>query len=176
MALDLPVPVQYRGENAHIEPQFPLGTWFAEGNLVSAGEGDPFSITIVFQNSTQALISLGFSLEQMWARRSDTTATRVHANIRNIGVFSFTRQFSLNLSTDSSGGGGNTMPLDTSGFLPIYLGYITERDTQADIEFVSPDPGTGDSIRFQAEGYYWGDRSRLAPGGPQRPPFGIYGK
>lgn len=175
MAIELEVPVRHREYRGYDEKQYPLGTWFAEGDLTGDASGDPMTIKVLFQDSLQALTSLSYSLEQMWVRRSDTTARVTGVSIINLGSFAFTRQFTLTNTPSSGGGTVNAMGIDQPTQLPIFLGRIFEQAVDASLEWAAPNSGVSVSMRFQVEGYYWGARSITAPGGPQRPPGGMYG-
>lgn len=134
-------------------------------------------LNLIFSEATPAVNSRIFSLEQLALLSvGDTTGrnwTMFTDNLGLDGPAALTNR--TNLETVANTVAVN-VALDAKAlvFLPLFLGSMRVPLIQTRLGVTSLNPGAGIDYRFEAQGYWWGSRSVLADGGPQRPPTGLY--
>jgi len=141
------------------------------------GSGGSLTASIVFSEaSSPALDSRIYSLEQLSGVDSRNAAVGARISTDNLGLdgqAALINNFRLLLN---GVGGPEVSPPDSNflNFRPLYLGSMRVVGVQSRILWGQGNPGTSEDLRFEAQGYYWGPRSVLVDGGPQRPPTGLY--
>lgn len=168
-------PVHYTRFNGWFEPQFPEGSWFGAVASIGDGTGGSNNLALQFNQVGGPLSSRIFTVEQMALFSGETGAriARIEAiNLSSPPNLGFRGIYSMALATTSPS--GNSVSLSELR-LPIFLG------SQEDAALISSFAAVIDNVdtvqvTLEVQGYWWGARSVFAPGGPQRPPTGIYGQ
>ena len=171
------IDVAYRRFSGYLDPRYPEGQWLGSVTVSGDGSGGTLTGSIIFARATESrLNSRIYSLEEIGASISGTdTQDQIRISTDNLGrdgPAAFQHRFVLLLS---EGGTGTIQifPRDLA-LLPILLGAMRVPLVNTRILATMINPGVGDDFRFEAAGYWWGSRSVLVDGGPQRPPQGIY--
>lgn len=172
--------VDVRPYSGYNDPALPISGWIAQGGAVGDASGGNLTMDFNFMDGEEIpRISELFNLEQI---AIDTTGG-------SEGLFMETRNMD-NLSPARAGSpqkwawivsvvlGNAALRNDATpkGPLPIWLGAPNQDapSSEAGLRFT----WANTNLRLYAitiQGYRWGPRSVLAPGGPQRPPFGYFG-
>ena len=159
----------------YVDPGLPIGSYIAQGGLVGDSSGGNVVFTFLFQQEQEEQITELFNLEQLTI---DTSAQAVQLALmvtvnmdrlsRNRDVSAQQRQFVTTVVS-----AGSALNQSEVQAFPIWLGSPN----------LSARAGTG-GLRFSfanvdlrlyqvtIQGYIWGPRSVLAPGGPRRPVAG----
>ena len=171
------IQVAYRRFNGYRDPRYPEGQWVGSVTVSGDGSGGTTTGSLVFAEATDVAInSRIYSLEELGLSIDATSDTEGRISTDNLGSggpAAFQHRFSVeltavaNLTTVQIAAGQLTM-------LPLFLGAMRVLSVQTRILAGIVNPGVGDDMRFEAAGYWWGSRSVLADGGPQRPPTGLY--
>ena len=178
MSVNNSIPVAYRRFSGYVDPRYPDGQWLGSVTLSGDASGGNAVASLIFAEATDArLNSRFFTLEELGLSVSGTdsaaTAQVATDNLGRDGPAAFQHRMFFGLQSYASAGVIQLAPRDL-GFLPIVLGAMRVPLIQTRLFVRLPNPGVGDDIRFEAAGYFWGSRSILVDGGPQRPPTGLY--
>lgn len=167
-------PLPWRG---HDDPRLPVGVWFASGTVVGDASGGTMQVRFVFSAEGEPVSGDLFNVEQMSCLVSSNTgrdgffiAQGLSPSPANV----FDRRWSLKIDPMGSLSGNGGLR-DGYPRFPIFLG--TKRggaDTFAALSVGLNNLTATDSLSVSVMGYRWGTRSILAPGGPQRPPAGLW--
>ncbi len=168
------VPVEFKRFSGWVEQQMPEGYWF--GSSVTTGDASAGTANhaINFNQAGGPRSSRIYSLEQI-SIFSDDVVTRVgrleQVNLEGPAnrVFRGIMGITLLLSVD-----GISMNTQDEAFLPRFLGSQRDPALVASIAFVIANIENVVTT-FEVAGYWWGPRSVLVPGGPQRPLNGMFG-
>lgn len=180
----MPVIVNFRTEvrpySGYAERQFPIGAWIASGTLTGDASGGFVQANFLFQFGQQALVTEMYNLEQFSVDMGVAAAPSIQAELqtRNMDILAPGRTIGVQrwqFALLSDGAGNSINQLADQAGLPIWLGAPHTPLLECGIrwQFVN---ALDQVFTITCQGYIWGSRSVLAPGGPQRPPFGIFGK
>jgi len=164
--------------NGWDDPSLPLGYWVANTFLTGTASGGEQTISVIFSASATPLNSNFYSLEQLTLQYVTTTARPISVRTGNMDMGSLGGAVDMGVIVQLVAGtthGGIAMmsPRDAEYFKGIWLG--SPRLSTADAKLTAQADNTnGAPFVFAAQGYYWGPRSILTPGGPQRPVRGMY--
>jgi len=181
MAIILTVAPLIRSFRGYEDPALPAGYWFVRSAILGDASGSLMSLDIRFSTTNEPANSLMYSLEQYNVNVSRVVFLDARLDIGNFdpapsqaSTGSVTHFYAFFLTTDPAVSGRAALNLRDHSFLPLFLGspnkfFGTELGT--DMENV-----LGTSMAVNAQGYFWTPGARNAPGGPQRPPNGLYGR
>ncbi len=170
--------VELRPWNAFENPAFPEGSWFVHFLMAHAGGGGAATMEARVQETGESLSSRLWSIEQM---TYDTLVSLagVGLEVRSVNLETFQRlqvaDFSRQLTLASFATGGRGIASRDLAAFPWFLGAPRIQGLAAGFDVVTTDGGIGERSNMLASGYYWGPAARNAPGGPQRPPTGLFG-
>lgn len=169
--------VQYRRFQGYLDPRLPEGSWFGSTSVVGDASGGEALTRLIFQLASQgSRSSRMFNIERISTDSTLTVAETSRIQTTNMeGPTSGTlaNRFSLLMPLPQSAA-GPAIDARSLLFLPLFLGTPRAQGLQADVNIIFQNVTTILYV-FEAQGYWWGARSVLADGGPQRPPNGIYG-
>jgi len=172
------IQVEFRFETrpytGYVDPAFPIGAWIGSGRLLGNATGGVAQMNFLAQQSEAQRVTELYNIEQV-AVSVDHNSTILAAmfteqmdvlnpNVRATQV----QRWRILLTSDSNDA---IMSLGDLAGLPIWLGAPTDGGAAAGISFTFPNIDTR-NYDVTVQGYIWGPRSMVAPGGPQRPPFG----
>ena len=156
------------------EPQYPSGMWVAHAIVTGNATGGDMTVQINIIPAASFRDSQYYSLEQFMAT-IDVAASqngRLLMSNLDLGGSVSGQLYTLPLLLNSSGG-ASLRPSDIQSWLPLFLGQQSSFNSATSLSF-SLDNDDGQIVMVQAQGYIWGPRSTAVPGGPQRPPTGLY--
>lgn len=174
--------VDYRPYSGYTEPAFPISGWIAQGGAVGDASGGTLIMDFNFMEGEDIpRIALLFNLEQISMDTTGGVTEEALMETRNMDNLSPARAASpqkWSWQVTQAIPGVSTIRNDDNhkGGLPIWLGAPNQDAPSAEggLRFT----WDNSDLRLYAitiQGYRWGPRSVLAPGGPQRPPFGYFG-
>jgi len=167
-------PVEFQRFSGYRDRRYPEGYWFGFVTVTGDATGGTASLAInLNQAGRTTLSSRLFSLEQ-FAVHSDRVAAEAGrlemVNLSGPSLGAFRGIITLPMVNFSQ---GNALEPSAYAMLPLFVG--SQRDP-ALVSSIAVVMSNTDLIfrTFEAQGYWWGARSVLEPGGPQRPPTGLY--
>lgn len=166
--------IEYRKFSGWDEPQFPSGFWRGGGLSLGDATGGDNTVQINFATGGSQFNSQYYSLEQLMVNVPGTGGVNVGIQISNLDLFPGITSYNYTVILD--GNEGNTESLagrELPGFRGLWLGQQFTPNSSAAISF-SLDNTNAEIFLVAAQGYVWGARSTGVPGGPQRPPTGLY--
>ncbi len=170
-------PVAFRRFSGYTDPRYPQGQWLGSVTVSGDASGGSVNASLLFSEATPALNSQFFTLEELGlslSGTSSTTTARIQTdNLGRDGPAAFQHRMHVNLTGVTAIDTVQLTPRDLS-MLPLVLGAMRVVAIQTRMTARITNPGVGDDLRFEAAGYWWGSRSILVDGGPQRPPTGLY--
>lgn len=177
MAVDNSEIVRYRRFNGYADPRLPEGYWM--GSVTSNGDatGGSHALRLIYALATDLFLNTRmYSLEVFNLASNTQTAQNGRLTVTNLGGRNLEQSLvhQTRLETETEQVGATMNARDLVGIRRIFLGSQLTAASQADISVIMPN-NDGITWVLQAEGYWWGQRSVLADGGPQRPPSGLYG-
>lgn len=168
--------VEYRRFNGYRDPRYPEGTWWGVVSVTGDASGGFALLQLIFTLSSQGgRNSRLYSLEQVSIDSSLTTAAVPRLQTTNMsgprGV-SLAHRYALPIILTEA---TNAPTIDAQhlSFLPLFLGEQRSVGVESNVNVTFINVNTI-FFAFEAQGYWWGTRSILADGGPQRPPTGLY--
>lgn len=177
MAVATTTRIQNRPFRAFEDPGLPQGLWVAATTLSGDASGGLANIQVLFQLSAEPLSGLYYNLEQ-WSFSDDgidSGGPDIEVNVVNLDFVTPATPIAQwswgsvrHIGAGKPGNSSNSMPR------PLFLGTPNAPGNTAQVIF-GTDNVNGSFYRCVAQGYIWGPRSVLAPGGLRRPVDGIYG-
>ena len=170
--------VDVRPYSGYDDPSFPIAAWIAQGGVAGDPSGGAVFMDFLFQRSDDNQVSELFSLEQFSA---DTTGNLDDAGVvetLNMDSLAPNRPASTQKWQFRTEGLGATLAVSVTSLrslgLPLWLGTPNRTEGNGGLRVLF----TNVDLRLYAitlQGYMWGPRSVLAPGGPRRPVSGLLG-
>lgn len=166
-------PIFFRRFNGHVDPALPEGWWFGSVSVTGDGTGGIASLSLALAPVSDALNSRIFSLEQLSVSSTATAGANVRfqgTNLVGPGPVNLDMFFGAAMVVSDA----SVISAEALNALPLFLGSAADRAQQASYSAVLPN---SDMVvfDFEAQGYWWGPRSVLVDGGPQRPLRSVYG-
>jgi len=166
--------ITYRKFSGYEDPRFPSGMWLGEGLVTGDGSGGDMTVQIDFSKAEGLRNSQYYSLEELFAIKGVNVSTTVDVLITNFDVGDETIGRRYQLLVLSNEGGVAALPMgDGWGTLRMFLGQQSTPNSAQSISFIM-DNVNGIDWGVRIGGYVWSARSTSVPGGPQRPPTGLY--
>jgi len=178
MSISTEQDIFYSRYQGSLDPRLPEGSWFARGDVLGDGTGGFARVRLVF--TPAAIVNRNsrlYNIEQLTLH----TTNDLQENAQLLGVnFEGPRggqllhAYTLLVTTGGGTIPGSALASNQLTFLPLWLGTqrLVSTITTVEVEF---DNVTGVIYTIEAEGFWWGARSVLADGGPQRPPASRFG-
>jgi len=169
--------VEVRPYSGHVEPWLPTGSYIAEGGSIGDASGGSVFMNFLFAKEPDPRQSEMYNIEQM-AMDVTPIGGVVRALFRTLQMDNLAptriaspQKWQVELGTDLVD--EHALNLSFLAGLPLWLGAPSAAtDCGVRFEFDNLD-GTLYAVTIQ--GFIWGPRSVLAPGGPQRPLGGRFG-
>ena len=169
--------VDIRPYSAYDDPGLPVAAWIAQAGIAGDASGGTVLIDFDFQLEAQPVSEL-YNLEQLAIDTDDSSAVDIMMQTQGMDQLAQTRPASpqkWSMTTDGVLGADSAVRLqDAKVGLPIWLGSPNNIDSNGTLRFIFLN-SDGRLYAITAQGYMWGPRSILAPGGPRRPVGGLFG-
>lgn len=167
-------PIEYRKFSGYDEPQFPTGMWVGTPQVTGDGSAGDMVAQLNFTEATSFRNSQYYSLEQLVVTFNAAISSNLRLAITNMDsdIPNVSWRYSIELLLDQSGSASMRLR-DAMAVKGIFLGQQRTVDSAAGMSF-SQDNDDGQVLSVIAQGYVWSARSTAVPGGPQRPPTGLY--
>jgi len=114
-----------------------------------------------------------YSWEDVMISLDEETNVLISVLVANMGIVGDVTGRRYTIPVLANNGGFAGMEGKQSPLLPIFLGQQNSPSSTTSISF-SRDNDNLDVLDVQIGGYIWSARSTSVPGGPQRPPTGLY--
>lgn len=173
--------VDTRPYSGYDDPAFPIASWISQGLVIgdaSAGSAN-IDLLFVFAEGLAAITEM-YNLEQLHVDTQVPTTEQILMRTQSMDNLAPNRpaaEQSWLIPLTSTGANDTVMSLVQASGLPLWLGSPTivggggNLDSGLRFEFQNVNLVV---YEVSAQGYMWSTRSILAPGGPQRPPFGLF--
>ena len=169
--------IDVRPYSGYIDPSLPIAAYVGQGSLVGDASGGTIDFGFVYQRNDDAQISEMFNLEQLAMDSSVNGALPVTMRLvamdslsQNRPMFGQIWGFQL---LSISGSTNNARNIDALS-LPLWFGSPNRDEGDGLIRFTVPNVDL-ELYAVTIQGYIWGPRSVMAPGGPQRPLGSLFG-
>jgi len=166
--------ITYRKFSGYEDPRYPSGMWLGEGLVTGDGSGGDSTVQIDFSKAAGLRNSQYYSLEEIFAVKGNNVSAAGDMLVTNFDVgdeLIGRRYHFLLLATE--GGVSNLTLSPTAGTLRMFLGQQSTPNSAQSISFIIDNTNLID-FAVRIGGYVWSARSSSVPGGPQRPPTGLY--
>lgn len=152
------------------DPRYPLYIWAGQAVVAGDASGGNRVASIILASSSGPKVSLLWSLEQLSILDSQNTSQDMDLTLTGLDELLGTQVMRLQVSQ-----GITTASLRPADYprLPFYMGAHAAQSVAAAITLTAAN-AAATVLVFAAQGYAWGSRSRSIPGGPQRPPTGLF--
>ncbi len=171
----LQVLIRPRPFSGSLDPRYPLGLWLASVSITGDATGGDKQASVMFASAFQEHNRNFYSLEQIGMQDGspvDQRASMSTDNMDSDGSAPLTHQITLDMLTNEGGNSAIT-PAASEAIRGLFLGRQRLAGQVAQLNFRLDNVNTV-ILDVSVQGYYWGPRSILAPGGLQRPPLGLY--
>ncbi len=177
MTLILNLRTETRPYSGYEDPSLPVGAWIGAGSLVGDASAGFLVMNFLFQFGQQPLNSQMYNVERVAAEVSVGTTQQGHIETRNMDELAPNRPVGVqrwSFALVDDGADNAIIDLASQAGLPMWLGRATAPllECGVRVQFTNTNLLT---YTVALQGYFWGPRSILAPGGPQRPPNGFLG-
>lgn len=159
-----------RPYNGYDDPSFPLYIWAGQTIVVGDASGGTRVASVELAPASGPKVSLLWSLEQISVLDTDNNSKNGDLTFTGLDELLGTQVWRLGLG---DGVGTASIPFSLYPELPLWAGGHAAQGGQAAITFTLANIDATVMV-FTIQGYAWGSRSRSLPGGPQRPPRGIF--
>jgi len=169
--------VDVRPYSAYEDPGLPVAAYIAQAGLAGDASGGDLFIDFLFKRSDDEFVSELFNLELVSIDTTVETARNFMISTLNMDSLAPNRPASpqkWRVRTQAAPGGtamDAAAPMNNQ--LPFWLGSPNRSEGNGGLRFQTPNV---DTILYAVtiQGYVWGPRSVLAPGGPRRPGTGLF--
>jgi len=169
------IPVEYQRFSGYRDFRYPEGFWFASVSAVGDASGGTVNLQLTFAAAINVRNSRLYSVEQLSTDSSLTVAAvpRLQStNMAGPSTGTLAHRYVLNCPLSEVTNAPATDPASLL-MLPLFLGAQRGLNLAAHLNLTYANVNTILFV-FEAQGYWWGPRSILVDGGPQRPPSGLY--
>lgn len=177
MSVSTTAPALYRGFQGYANRALPAGHWFLGTSVLGDASGGARTITVEYQPATGPVNSRWYSLEELYLLDTDNNDKACQAFSSNgTPVMSRTVGGLVSFECEILAG-GSTATINPTTLMAVRQGIFIGRQNGSGTAFtfgVSTTNVNGATLAAQFGGYWWDTRSNLAPGGPTRPPQGLW--
>jgi len=167
--------VVYRTTRGYADPALPQSMWVGVGSVEGDASGGLRTVTLNLKAAAAALATEAFSLEQVSVVTLETADRSLEITSGNFDFVEglpsdviYSARSLLDAATTQA-----IMDPSTLG-LPVFLGRPKLANAAAFLNFEAVNVNLV-ALIVHAQGYRWDGAAMAAPGGPQRPPNGVYG-
>jgi len=170
--------IDVRPYSGYVEPSLPIAAYIGQGSLIGDASGGTINFSFVYQRNDDAQISEMFNLEQLAMDSSLNDFLPVTMRLVAMDSLSqnrpaFGQIWSLEL--DAISGSTDTALSSRRPQLPLWFGSPNRDEGDGLVRFTTVNTDLA-LYAVTIQGYMWGPRSVLAPGGPQRPVGSLFGR
>ena len=171
--------VDIRPYSAYDDPGLPVASWIAEAGSVGDASGGIVRQDYLFHRDDGNQVSELFSIEQMAVDTTRVATVDVILATESMDSLAANRPATNQKWTFQCINvgvlGGNVADFEGNNLLPLWLGAPNRVEGDSGISFTFINV---DLILYftSVQGYMWGPRAMMAPGGPRRPVGGLYGR
>ena len=169
--------VDVRPYTGYDDPSLPIAAWISQGGVAGDASGGVLTMTFLFQRDDDARVTELFNLEQISidtdANADDEFLLRT-VNMDNLAQNRPASPQMWSLIVEGIPSVNMAALRDRSPALPLWIGAPNQDEGDVGLRIQV----TNTDLRLYAvtlQGYMWGPRSVLAPGGPRRPVGGLFG-
>jgi len=170
--------IDTRPYSGYADPSLPIATYIAQGSTVGDASGGQMNIAFIFQDGDAPRTTEMYNLEQLAMDTSINAAALGTMRLLRMDSLStnrpaFGQSWSLLLPA-SQGSSENALGIGALA-LPLWFGAPNVDEGDALVRFIFSNVDL-ELYLVTIQGYIWGPRSVMAPGGPQRPVGSLFGK
>jgi len=167
--------IVYRPFTGYDDPRLPRAFWVGVGSVEGDASGGQRTVQLNFKEAAPGLVTEAYSLEQLTVVSLETTNRALEVQTGNMDFIPGLPSDAIWLARLTLEA-GETQSIMQQGDLklPAFLGQPRLQTAAAFLLFNAPNVNLVTLI-VHAQGYKWDGGALLHPGGPQRPPTGIYG-
>ena len=179
MSVAVDVRIDVRPYSGYVEPALPIAAYVGQGVLVGDASGGTMDMSFIYQRNDDAQISEMFNLEQI--AFDSGIAVGQGVSMRLVAMDSLSQNRPMfgqiwSLQTDGIlGEADSALAISSGSMLPLWFGSPNRDEGDGLVRFTIPNVDFL-IIGCTIQGYMWGPRSVLAPGGPQRPIGSLFGR
>lgn len=178
MAVGFSFRVDVRPYSGYDDPSLPIAAWVSQAGAAGDASGGSINMDVLFHRDGDPQTSELYNLEQI---AIDVIATGpLDGSIQSLNMDNLAPNRPLSdqlwsLPIIDAQGSFSALDFNSANVLPLWLG-APNRDIEGDsgIRFFFNNVNNR-LIQIITQGFIWGPRSILAPGGPQRPVSGFFG-
>jgi len=164
-------PVEYRPYSGYDDPSLPTGRWIGKARGTGNATGGSVFLSLLFTRAEEPRMANLYNVEQIAFDIEVVGDFDGQLRTLNMDTLSPVRaapeqRWACPLTSD--GANNSAVSLTVLAGLPLWLGTPNLNNADSGIRFESPNQDMED-FNVLAQGFVWGPRSVLAPGGPQRP-------
>lgn len=180
MSINIINPPTVRPFRGFADPALPDGYWIHHGSVLGDSSGGLRQVIIRFSTATDPNVSTLWNLEQLTISSGENGAATASLDYGNMDVQppgnSTGGLFKVYLIALPDFGAVSVLrSMDIARpALPLFLG-AAGKEVNGQLLF-STDNVLNASFTVAAQGYFWGPAALNAPGGPQRPATGLFGR
>jgi len=169
--------VDVRPYSGSVDPGFPQASYIAQASVVGDASGGQINISFLFQRFGDAQVSEMFNLEQLAMDSSVDNILDVTMRLFAMDTLApqrdaFGQIWSLTL--DGTAGNAGSALAEKGPRLPLWFGAPNREEGNGGLRFIMNNTDL-ELYAVTIQGYMWGPRSVMAPGGPQRPLGSLWG-
>ena len=169
-------PVRFQPFNGFLNPSFPEGYWKGAAEVTGDASGGNAVLSVTFNQVETSRSGRMFNVEQLDVWSTSVGATVFgHTQVANLGDLlggsaTALRSFLMRVTPNA-----HALDYLTGLLVPQVLGAEEDSAQVSTYSIVLPNENLI-VFSMEAQGYWWGPRSRTADGGPQKPPFGLFSR
>lgn len=170
--------VDVRPYSGYDDPSLPIAAWISQGGLAGDVSGGSIFMDFLFQRADDAQVTELFNLEQLSVDTSAESPSTFMLSTLTMDNLAPNRPASpQKWKGDTSSvvsASSSATPLFNVTILPLWLGAPNKVEGNGGLRLQTVNTN-GVLVAATLQGYMWGPRSVLAPGGPRRPVGGLFG-
>jgi len=176
MTVDTDFRVDTRPYSGYEDPGLPIASYIASGSSTGNGTGGNHLLSFLFQVAESDIVTERYNLEQFHIDIGVAASLIAIMSAQGMDHLAFPFRIAArqrwSLIVGSDGVADAAGAITEMSALPIWLG-MPQPEVDAGIRFQIPNVDL-QVVTASIQGYIWGPRSILAPGGPKRPPDGYF--
>jgi len=180
VAVSLDFRIEIRPYSGYEDPGLPVASWITQGGIAGDASGGTMSMNFLFELEGGVRISELFNVERMALDTINNSARVFMLTTLNMDNLAPTRQASpqkWQFSTIPASPLGSALPPEAMSGFPLWLGAPANISPAGDKGLrLQASNVNGELYAVTFQGYMWGPRAVLAPGGPRRPVEGFLGR